>query len=95
MFDSFSTKDVCKLLEDGAQLVDVRSNEEFKQGALPDAINLPLPSIMAADNLLNREKVIVLYCLSGVRSATAKNYLMQMGYRDVIDLGSFKSYTCQ
>jgi phage shock protein E len=95
MFDSFSTKDVCKLLKDGAQLVDVRSSAEFAQGALPEAINLPLQSIMAADNFLDREKAIVLYCVSGARSANAKSYLIQMGYKDVFDLGSFKNYNCQ
>jgi 3-mercaptopyruvate sulfurtransferase SseA len=45
-FNSFSGKDACKLLADGAQLVDVRSSSEFSQGALPNAINLPLQSIM-------------------------------------------------
>jgi rhodanese-related sulfurtransferase len=51
MFNSFSGKDACKLLADGAQLVDVRSRSEFSQGALPNAINLPLQSIMNAKNI--------------------------------------------
>jgi rhodanese-related sulfurtransferase len=38
---NFSGKDACKLLANGAQLVDVRSSSEFSQGALPNAINLP------------------------------------------------------
>jgi phage shock protein E len=46
MFNSFSGSDACKLLADGAQLVDVRASNEFSQGALPNAINLPLQSIM-------------------------------------------------
>jgi phage shock protein E len=46
MFNSVSGKDACKLLADGAQLVDVRSSTEVSQGALPNAINLPLQSIM-------------------------------------------------
>jgi phage shock protein E len=45
-------------LADGAQLVDVRSSTEFSQGALPNAINLPLQSIMNAKNILNQDKAI-------------------------------------
>lgn len=94
MFNSFSKKDACKLLKSGAQLVDVRSSAEFAQGALPNALNLPLQSIMAADNFISREKPIVLYCVTGARSSTAKNYLLQMGYKDVYDLGSYRNYDC-
>ncbi len=95
MFDSFTGIDACKLLADGAQLVDVRSSLEFSKGSLPDAINLPLQSIMSADNLLERSKPVILYCVSGARSATAKNYLEQIGFKEVYDLGSFQNYCCQ
>ena len=95
MLNSFSGKDACKLLADGAQLVDVRSSSEFSQGALPNAINLPLQSIMNAKNILDQDKTIVLYCVTGARSSTAKNYLVQMGFDDVYDLGSFRNYNCE
>ena len=95
MFNNFSSKDACKLLQQGAQLVDVRSSAEFAQGALPNAINLPLQSIMAADNFINRDKPVILYCITGARSSTAKSYLTQMGYKAVYDLGSFRNYNCE
>jgi|TARA_B100001105_G_scaffold214806_1_gene180070 phage shock protein E len=95
MFNSITGNDACKLLADGAQLVDVRSSAEFSQGSLPNAINLPLQSIMAADNFLDRSKAIILYCMSGARASTAKNYLMQLGFKNVHDLGSFQNYSCQ
>ncbi|AYQ55912.1 Phage shock protein E [Bathymodiolus thermophilus thioautotrophic gill symbiont] len=95
MFNSFSGSDACKLLADGAQLVDVRSSSEFSQGSLPNAINLPLQSIMNAKNILDENKAIVLYCLTGMRSSTAKNYLVKMGFNNVNDLGSFKNYNCE
>jgi phage shock protein E len=62
MFNSFSGKDACKLLADGAQLVDVRSSSEFSQGALPNAINLPLQSIMNAKNILKGQIDCVWQC---------------------------------
>ncbi|ABL02715.1 Rhodanese domain protein [Candidatus Ruthia magnifica str. Cm (Calyptogena magnifica)] len=95
MFNSFSSSDACKLLANGAQLVDVRSSSEFAQGALPNAINLPLQSIMSADQIIDRNKVIILYCVTGTRSSIAKNYLIQIGYENVNDLGSFKNYNCE
>ncbi|WP_238924471.1 rhodanese-like domain-containing protein [Candidatus Vesicomyidisocius sp. SY067_SCS001] len=95
MFNSFSSNDACQLLANGAQLVDVRSSNEFAQGALPNAINLPLQSIMSADSIIDRNKAVILYCVTGVRSSTAKNYLIQMGYKNVNDLGSFKNYNCE
>jgi len=64
-------------------LVDVRSTSEFAQGVLPNAINLPLQAIMSADQIVSREKPIILYCVAGARSSTAKNYLMQMGFEEV------------
>lgn len=95
MFNTITGIDACKLLADGAQLVDVRIELEFSQGSLPDAINLPLQSIMAAENFLDSSKPIVLYCVSGARSASAKSYLEQIGFNNVHDLGSFQNYCCK
>jgi phage shock protein E len=95
MFNSFSGNDACKLLSEGAQLVDVRSSAEFARGSLPNAINLPLQSIMSAKSILEDDKAIVLYCVTGARSSTAKNYLVQMGFDNVNDLGSFRNYNCE
>jgi phage shock protein E len=95
MFNSFSSTDACKLLANGAQLIDVRTTAEFSRGALPNAISLPLQGIINAANIIDKNKAIILYCLSGARSATAKNYLTQMGFTEVHDLGAFKNYTCE
>ncbi len=85
----------CEILANGGKLVDVRTAGEYAQGYLPNAINLPLQSIMAADNFFDKEDELVLYCVSGARTATAKVYLEQMGFKNVHDLGSFRNYTCQ
>jgi phage shock protein E len=95
MFNSFTGNDACKLLSEGAQLVDVRSAAEFSRGALPNAINMPLQSIMSAKNVLDSDKAVILYCVTGARSSTAKTYLVQMGFEQVHDLGSFRNYNCE
>lgn len=67
-------------------IVDVRTPEEFRMGAFPDAINLPLDEL--ANNVesvigTNFKRDITVYCASGARSAYAQHYLMQLGYTDV------------
>jgi len=66
-------------------VVDVRTPGEFRGGAFPNAINIPLDEIMGkkADlgNNMNRE--IIVYCASGARSAYAQQVLMHSGYKNV------------
>jgi rhodanese-related sulfurtransferase len=54
---------VRRLMEQGAQIVDVLPAEEYRQDHLPGAINLPLRQIEAeADRALDRARPIVVYC---------------------------------
>jgi phage shock protein E len=93
--NTISGEKACEILKDGGKLVDVRTVAEFNQGYLPGAINLPLQQIMAADNMFEKDDHLVLYCVSGARTASAKQYLDQMGYKNVHDLGSFQNYICE
>jgi phage shock protein E len=65
---------------------------EYAQGALPNAINVPLQAIQSATELLDQERPIILYCVSGARTRMAKSYLESMGFEDVHDLGSFRNF---
>ena len=52
-----------RLLDDGAQLVDVLSRKEFEDSHLPGAINIPLPELdEPAVASLDREAAVVAYC---------------------------------
>jgi len=66
-------------------VVDVRTPEEFENGAYPDAINIPLDDLMVRFEELgaNAAREIVVYCASGARSAYAQRMLMQVGYANV------------
>ena len=73
----------------GHIIVDVRSKEEYETGHLEGAINIPYDEI--DENIgLDRDKTIMVYCKSGVRSYEAYNRLINLGY-DVIDLGAYDS----
>ena len=83
-----------KVADQHSQLiVDVRTVPEFKFGAYPDAVNIPLDDLMRRrDELgtdLNRD--IVVYCASGGRSAYAQRQLMQLGYTNVTNGGGLSS----
>jgi len=75
-----------------AQLVDVRSAEEFGRGAAPGAINIPLHVLPVRASQLDRGRPVVVYCLSGGRSAQAKALLHNMGFDTVHNMGSLQQY---
>lgn len=80
-------------LEKGYTLVDVREPDEFAQGHIPGAINMPLSTLAASMNAIaNRDEVLYVYCLSGGRSGRACNALRQAGFTNVTNIGGIKSY---
>ncbi len=83
--------------QDGnARLIDVRTVEEFNEGHLDDAMNIPLDSvdsIQVFDSILPTETPIIVYCRSGQRSARAKEELIKLGYLKVYDLGAMSNCT--
>lgn len=81
-----------EMVANGAQLVDVRSPQEYGQGALPGSLNVPLQVIQLADQHLDKAKPVIVYCASGMRSEQAKGVLSQMGFDAVHNLGSVNKY---
>ncbi len=71
----------------GALVVDVRTPAEFKSGAYPEAINLPLQELSSGIGKLARDKPVVLYCHSGSRAALAARMFKKAGFQDVTNAG--------
>jgi rhodanese-related sulfurtransferase len=71
----------------GALLLDVRSEGEFRGGAIPGAKNIPVQSLASRIAELDPARAVVVYCASGVRSASAASLLKRRGFREVHDLG--------
>ena len=83
-----------KVTDQKSQLiVDVRTVAEFKSGAYPDAVNIPLDDLMRRRDELGTDlkRDIVVYCASGGRSAYAQRQLMQLGYINVTNGGGLSS----
>lgn len=70
-------------------ILDVRTQSEFDQGFIRNAVLLPNTDIAAkaATILPDKTAKILVYCRSGNRSASASKDLIAMGYTDVLDFG--------
>ena len=77
-------------LASGALVIDVRSQEEFRNGNISGAVNIPLGDLRdrMPEQVKDKGKVLLLHCLSGGRSGIAQQQLKGMGYLNVFNLGS-------
>lgn len=79
-------------IEEGDMVVlDVRSTEEFEQGALPGAMSLPWPRLKAV-KVMERETPILLYCDNGAKSRKAAEVLLALGFTQVYSMGAMAKY---
>jgi rhodanese-related sulfurtransferase len=68
------------LLEDDAQLVDVRVGREWEAGHIAGAVHLPLEELPERVGELDPERPVVLYCRGGTRSSMAAEALAAAGF---------------
>jgi rhodanese-related sulfurtransferase len=74
--------------QDGVQILDVRTREEFDAGHLAEAEQLDFYAPDFADRLaeLDRDTTWVVYCRSGNRSGQATTIMADLGFTSVVDL---------
>ena len=83
--------------ENGAVLVDVRSEGEFTSGAIEGADNYPVQGLPQSliDAGITLDDDIIVYCRSGRRSAQAKAVLQAAGFKLVLDGGAMSALEAQ
>jgi hydroxyacylglutathione hydrolase len=81
-----TTPDAFAKSRNGAQLIDVRNTNEWKERHLPHATHIYLGDLAARVDSIPKDKPIVVHCESGVRSAIAASLLMARGFDDVTDM---------
>jgi thioredoxin 1 len=71
-----------------AQLIDVRTPSEFQSGFIAGALNLDINGDDYSRQVasLDKSKPVLVYCLSGGRSASAARGLRQSGFQEVTEL---------
>jgi rhodanese-related sulfurtransferase len=67
-------------------LIDVRSPEEFAEGKIDNAINIPIDELRNRLNEIPVDSQIYIYCEAGLRGYLAQQILRQNGYKYVRNL---------
>jgi phage shock protein E len=75
------------MIADGALVVDVRSAEEYSEGHIDGAINIPHTQVDRIAELIGDDlaRPVVVYCRSGNRSGQAEAALKKRGYTGVFN----------
>ena len=75
-------------------LLDVRRKNEFAEGHIPGAVNLPNEAIGKDEIPLlpRKDQRIFIYCRSGRRSKQAAMKLYRLGYTNIIEFGGILDY---
>ena len=75
--------------EDGHIIVDVRRPEEYEEGHIPGAVNIPNELIQEEEpsQLKDRDQILLVYCRTGRRSRLAAEKLAGYGYVNVYEFG--------
>ena len=87
--------DAVRLVNAGALVVDVRDEKAYEGGHIIDARSVPAADVAQKAESLKKfkEKPVVVYCDSGLASATAVKALTALGFTKVVSLrGGLQSW---
>ena len=81
--------------EENYIILDVRRPDEFAEGHIPGAINVPNEEIGEAEipELPDKSQLILVYCRSGRRSKEASAKLVALGYTNIVEFGGILDWT--
>ncbi len=78
---AFSTEEEIKsVLKEDHLIMDVRTEQEFAQGHIAGAVNVPVHMVgHYIEDIKKQKKKIILYCRSGARASSALSLLQRNG----------------
>ena len=79
-----------KFIKDGAIIIDVRTESEFKSGNIENSINVPLKDLIYRINEFSKEKKYITVCTIGMRAESAKKFFKRKGFQ-VLNGGRWSS----
>ena len=86
-----SMNDIVQIMEENENyiILDVRTQAEYNQGHIPNAICIPNETIdeNVVNKLPDKNQMILVYCRSGNRSKEAAEKLKKLGYTNLIEFG--------
>ena len=78
------------IISDDYLIIDVRTQEEFQSGHIENASNIQWQNIAIIQEKITKDRKIYLYCRSGNRSQKATDILIELGFRDVLNIGGLE-----
>ena len=89
-FSQVQVSEVRDLVESGAYFVDVREENEFANGHIKGAVNIPLSQLRERMSEIPKDKPVYVHCRSAQRSYNAVMALQGSGWDNVVNVsGSF------
>ncbi len=85
-------EDLAAALGENGVILDVRTIDEHRRGAIESAIHIPIDSLRNHLNELPRDRPIVVYCHAGQRGYVATRLLRQEGFNAINLAGGFRTY---
>ncbi|HEY4579011.1 MAG TPA: rhodanese-like domain-containing protein, partial [Savagea sp.] len=94
-FNQVKVTEVRELVEKGAFIVDVREEDEFAEGHIVNAVNIPLSQLRDRMDEIPKDQPVYLHCRSSQRSYNALLALQRNGYENVFNIsGSYLGISC-
>ncbi|MEL7599341.1 MAG: rhodanese-like domain-containing protein [Proteiniphilum sp.] len=91
LFKLTDKKELKEKIDNGAQLLDVRTVEEFHAGHVKGSVHIPLSSLPNKFKTIQKNSSIIVVCESGARSAQAVRFLISRGF-NAYNGGSWRSF---
>lgn len=89
-FKQVHVSDVRKLVEENAYIIDAREKNEYEEGHIINAVNIPLSEIRNRINEIPTDKPVYIHCRSAQRSYNASVLLGHLGFENIYNIsGSF------
>ena len=73
-------------IAEGHKLIDVREQNEWDEAHIPNTTFIPLAVLQSRASELDKSLPVVAFCRSGVRSLTATQTLLALGFAEVASL---------
>ncbi|HZK26931.1 MAG TPA: rhodanese-like domain-containing protein [Thermoclostridium sp.] len=95
IIDFATAEAILQHLPDNSHFIDVRTQEEYEEGHISGAINIPLNVLDSEilDTVTEKSDIVIVYCRSGNRSNTAGKQLENLGFKVILDAGGIIDYS--
>ena len=94
-FENISVEKLKTFIEDdNVTILDIRDEQSFQAGHIPDAIHLSNKNIGEVIDSNNPDDNILIYCYKGISSQNAAQHFCNLGFKNVFSLiGGYTEYS--